>query len=81
MSHKQAATRSSVDFQTFATMSLITDVNALVIQGSSSAKFIDSGGTNSISHDVRSGDLVGKEHQLSSLLVACPIRLCGCRLF
>ena len=81
MSHKQAPIRYSVASQTFATTSLITDVTALVIQGSSSAKCVVNGGTNSMSHDVRSGDVGGQEHQLSSLLVACLIRLCGCRLF
>ena len=40
MSHKQAAIRYSVASQTFTTMSVITDVTALVIQGSSSAKVL-----------------------------------------
>ena len=80
MSHRKAAIRYSVASQTFATMSLITDVIALVIQGSSSAKFVGSGGSNNKSHDVRSGDLGGQEHQMSSSLVACPISLCGCGL-
>jgi hypothetical protein len=66
MSHKQAAIRYSVASHTFATTSLINDVTALVIQGSSSAKFVGSGGTNSKSHDVSSGDPGDQEHHLKS---------------
>jgi hypothetical protein len=62
MSHKQTAIRYSAASHIFATMSLITDVTALVIQGSSSVKFVDSGGTNSKSHDVRSGNVGCQEH-------------------
>lgn len=77
----RAAFRYSVASQTFATTPVITDVTALVVQGSSSAKFVGSGGTNSRSHVVRSGELGGQKHQLSSSLVACPTRLCGRGLF
>lgn len=80
MGHKQAAIRYSVASQTFAPTCLVTDVTALVIQGSSSAKFVGIGGTNSKSHGVSSGDLGDQEHQLTSSLVACPLRHCGCGL-